>query len=64
MLGKTRTAVSSLAAFVSSVLTGAPAVIFALAGPGYHRALSHRHRLRLLQRRRPGLRHRAMPRQD
>jgi len=56
MIAKSKTAVAALVAFASGALTHPSTTALAHAGPGYHVALSHRRRLRLLQRRQPGVR--------
>ena len=56
MIAKTKNAVAALAAFASGTLTHQAPTALVLAGPGYHVALSQRRRLRLLQRRQPGVR--------
>ena len=61
MVAKTRTAVAALAAFASGALTHSSTTALIHAGPGYHIALSHRRRLRLIQQRLPGVRHYAPP---
>ena len=62
MIAKTRTAVAALAAFASGALTHPSTTALVHAGPGYHVALSHRRRLRLLQQRQHGVRHYVPPR--
>ncbi len=62
MIAKTRNAVAALAAFASGALTHPSTTALIHAGPGYHVALSHRRRLRLLQQRQPGVRLYAPPR--
>jgi hypothetical protein len=48
-----KSGLAALAAFFRGALTAVPPAVPATAGPGFHVALSHRRRLRLLQRRRP-----------
>jgi hypothetical protein len=62
MMNKTKTAVAALAAFATDALTGPATMTLTQAGPGFHLALSHRRRLRVLQRGLAGLQRSVRPR--
>lgn len=64
MIAQTKTAVAALSAFAPGALPDASTSALFHAGPGFHVALSHRRRLRVLQRRQPGVRYFLPPRQS
>jgi ABC-type antimicrobial peptide transport system ATPase subunit len=61
MIAKTKTAVAALAAYASGALTHPSTTALVHAGPGFHIALSHRRRVRVMHQRLPGVRHYAGP---
>jgi hypothetical protein len=62
MIAKTKNAVAALTAFANGAFSGPSTTALIHAGPGYHAALSHRRRLRVLQQRQPGVRYYLSPR--